>query len=118
MYHLIAADEKEKAAQLFGAWLSDTEEKACTKALAEKMLSQGEDGWAWVESLLDFARNSQDEKISHNLCNRFNFALSDELQYRVTLSPRIRLLEANKSCLESLRAQFPDNADLAAHLTQ
>jgi tetratricopeptide (TPR) repeat protein len=120
MYHLIAADEKEKAAQLYGSLmllLNDAEGKACTKALVENMLRQGEEGWAWVESLLDFARNSQDEKLSHRLCTRFNFDLSDELKYQVTLGPRIRLLEANKSCLEAFCAQFPDNADFARDLS-
>jgi tetratricopeptide (TPR) repeat protein len=111
MYHLIAADDRDRAARYYSSDLTLGELVGATRCLADHTAVYGDvdpnPGLEWVTSLLKLPEIA-DSQLGL-LCNRFLFDLEDALLNVVQLSTRESLLASAFASLELLAASDPSN---------
>ncbi len=111
MFHLIAADQKQRAALYYGSELTEGEVAGATARLAEHIIAgEGEDpngGLWWVLSLLN--AEGVEDAIGGRVRHHFIFALRDALSNGVRLRVKLVFFQATREALQRLVAAHPDN---------
>ena len=119
MFHIIGADDRRRAAQLYGSDLPDELLSGATRTLAEWILAGMEQepnpALEWAASLPQQENLRAD--VLRNLCDHLNFDLSDAIENQATLSTRLAVLKAARSGFEQLVQQDPSNAGWQRDLT-
>lgn len=113
MFHLIGADDKQRAALHYGdASLTEGEAAGATARLGDHIIATaGEEtgpGLQWALALLE---QELPQARLGSLCNRLIFDLRDVLENETRLGMKLRLLLATRDTMERLAAQDPGNAE-------
>ncbi|HUS80270.1 MAG TPA: hypothetical protein VM283_03315, partial [Armatimonadota bacterium] len=113
MFHLIGADDKQRAALYYGGELTDGELAGATARLAEHIIATaGEDTGPGLECALGLLEQPDlPEEQLGRLCNRFVFSLRDALENETRLGLKMTLLRAVRDALERLAQSDPGNAE-------
>ena len=111
MVHLIASEDRLRAAHYYSGELPQEELSGATRALVDYILAGSNqipnEGLGWTASLLIEPKLKKSQVGA--LCRRYNFELLDALENNAPIDARRRLADATRQAAEELLEQDPDD---------
>jgi len=111
MVHLIASEDRLRAAHYYSGELAEEELSGATRALVDYILAGSNqtpnEGLGWTASLLIEPKLKKSQVGA--LCRRYNFELLDALENNAPVDARRRLADATRQAAEELLEQEPDD---------
>jgi tetratricopeptide (TPR) repeat protein len=118
MYHLIGADDRQRAASHYGTELSSAEEEGATRALSVHILDgvgqEPNPGIVWALHLLDTGQYG--DGVVLRLCQRYEDGLLSVLEGDAPLSDQIALIAGVERTLAKMRQRSPEHLEVARAL--